>query len=62
MNYDFIIGVFLALFCLSWLLKRRQDEEPVEIVEVEDLWVIEYSFDPEALKFGLNDEDLKNWL
>ena len=62
MNYDFIIGVFLALFCLSWLLNRRQDEEPVEIVEVEDLWVIEYSFDPKALKFGLNDEDLKNWL
>jgi len=62
MNYDFIIWAFLTLAFLYWLLSRKQERESDEIVEVEDIWVIEYSFEPEELKFGLNNEDLKKWL
>ena len=62
MNYDFIIWAFLALAFLYWLLSRKQEREFDEVVEVEDIWVIEYSFEPEELKFGLNNEDLKKWL
>jgi hypothetical protein len=62
MNYDFIIWAFLALTLLYWLLIRKQERGSDEIFEVEDIWVIEYSFDPEELKFGLNNDDLKKWL